>query len=184
MGFLDEVWWSRFVQPTVHSWVSDEQPLRLHQQTKSKDDPDPKALACYGLLVRQPLEDQMLLRFVDGRPVSALTTQFLEWSCLQLQEQGIKALFLVWDNASWHTSRLVQTWIKDHNRTVKRQGNGVRILPCFLPVKSPWLNPIEPKWMHAKRAVSDPIHLLSAHQLADRVSDYFQIEHLKHLSLT
>jgi len=26
---------------------------------------------------------------------------------------------------------------------------GVRIRVCHLPVKAPWLNPIEPKWVHA-----------------------------------
>jgi len=78
---------------------------------------------------------------------------------------------------------MVQSWIKAHNQTVKQQGYGVRILPSFLPVKSPWLNPIEPKWMYAKKAVYDPLHLLSAQQLAQRVSDYFHIQHLKYLSL-
>ena len=39
---------------------------------------------------------------------------------------------------------------------VKQQGQGVRILVCYLPVKSPWLNPIEPKWVHSKRAIVEP----------------------------
>ena len=48
----------------------------------AKGDPEPKALACYGLLVRhgsQPAE-QMHLRFVAGRPVSAVTA--LSTCCL------------------------------------------------------------------------------------------------------
>jgi len=54
--------------------------LRLVEQTVAKDDPDPKALACYGLLVRwwtdgpaAPPHEEAWLRFVDGRPVSAST---------------------------------------------------------------------------------------------------------------
>ena len=97
--------------------------------------------------------DQMLIRFVDGRPVSAITTQFLAWACQQLAQQGVKALLLIWDNASWHKSKAVRTWIRDHNQQVKLQNSGVRILPFLLPVKSPWLNPIEPKWVHGKRAI-------------------------------
>jgi hypothetical protein len=35
------------------------------------------------------------LRFVDGRPVSAITTQFLGWCCEKLQQSGKKALLLI-----------------------------------------------------------------------------------------
>ena len=35
-------------QPSLHSWT--DEPLRLVAQTVAKDDPDPKALAAYGLL--------------------------------------------------------------------------------------------------------------------------------------
>ena len=38
----------------------------------------------------------------------------------------------------------------------------MRIVPCPLPIKSPWLNPIEPKWVHSKRKVVEPDRLLSA----------------------
>jgi hypothetical protein len=48
----------------------------------SKTDPDLKALVYYGLLVRRrPLHsDHLLLRFVQGRPVSASTTALLPWA--------------------------------------------------------------------------------------------------------
>ncbi len=49
------------------------------------------------------------------------------------------------------------------------QSPGVRLLICRLPVKSPWLNPIEFKWVHGKRAVVEPARLLSAHEVAERV---------------
>ena len=55
----------------------------------------------------------------------------------------------------------VRQWIKEHNKTVK-SSSGVRILVCHLPVKSPWLNPIEPKWVHGKRAIVEPERVLSA----------------------
>jgi hypothetical protein len=31
----------------------------------------------------------------------------------------MRALALMWDNASWHTSQRSRTWIRDHNRQVK-----------------------------------------------------------------
>jgi len=55
------------------------------------------------------------------------------------------------DNASWHKSKAVRTWIHGHNRRAKR--DDVRLLTRFLPKQSPWLNPIEPPWIHAKRHV-------------------------------
>jgi hypothetical protein len=52
---------------------------------------------------------------------------------------------------------------------VRREAHGVRILPCLLPIKSPWLNPIEPRWIHAQRKVVEPARLLTAAELEDRV---------------
>jgi hypothetical protein len=51
VGFADEVWWSRLARPALHTWA-DGAPVRVVQQTVATDDPDPKALACYGLLLR------------------------------------------------------------------------------------------------------------------------------------
>jgi transposase len=171
IGFLDEVWWSRFALPKAFAWQDSAQPVRLVEQTWQKDDPDAKALACYGVLWHQGPEQaaQMALRFVDGRPVSAITTQFLDWYCTQLEAAGKRAWLLIWDNASWHTSKTVRTWIREHNRQVKCTGKGGRILPLFLPTHSPWLNPIEPQWVHGKRAIVEPNGLLSAKQLAERI---------------
>jgi transposase len=88
---------------------------------------------------------------VDGRPLSAVSTQFLGWCCHRLQARGKEALLLIWENASWHKSRELRDWITTHNRQVKDSGGGVRIVPCLLPTTSPWLNAIEPKWIHSKR---------------------------------
>lgn len=91
------------------------------------------------------------------------------------------ALLLVWDNASWHISTTVTDWIRQHNRQVKQNGQGVRILTCQLPVKAPWLNPIEPKWVHGKRAVVEPARLLTAAELEARVCAYFDCHPQEHL---
>jgi hypothetical protein len=164
-------------QPSLHTWT--DEPTRLVDQTVASDDPDPKALACYGLLL--PDTDELMLRFVDGRPVSAITTQFLADCCTRLAVRGTTALLLVWDNASWHISKAVKGWIRSHNRQVKHEGRGVRLLACQLPVKAPWLNPIEPKWVHGKRAVVEPARLLSATELEERVCTYFGCHRQEHL---
>jgi len=188
LGFLDETWWSRFAQPMLHAWCEEGETMQLVEQTKRKEDPDPKALACYGALLRWVTTDaraqeQMWVRFVDGRPVSAITIPFLEWCCVKLHALGKRALFVVWDNASWHISKAVRHWIREHNRQVRRSGQGVRILVCCLPVKSPWLNPIEPKWVHTKRRIVEPDRALSAQELADRVCETFDCDHEEHLPI-
>jgi DDE superfamily endonuclease len=178
LGFEDEVWWSRLARPALHSWVDADQPLRLVEQVIARDDPDPKALACYGLLVREvnptgAWQEATWLRFIAGRPVSARTTECLAWWCAKLATLGKEALLLVWDNAPWHVSQAVRQWIRAHNRQVKAGGRGVRIVPCYLPIKSPWLNPIEPKWVHGKRRVVEPARLLTAGELIARVLTAF-----------
>jgi hypothetical protein len=169
LGFQDECWWSRLAQPNLHAWAGNE-PLRLQELATVRDDPDPKALACYGLLRADT--GGMLLRFVEGRPVSQVTEDYLAWVSFVLAQEGKKALLLVWDNASWHISARVRDWIKEHNRRVKQEG-GVRIVACRLPSKSPWLNPIEPKWVHGKRAIIEPERLLATWEVEARVCAYY-----------
>jgi transposase len=182
VGFLDECWWSRLALPTLSNWSEEGKPLRLLQKSVAKDDPDPKAISCYGLYLPQ-LDGQTWLRFVDGRPVSSITTQFLRWSCEKLQAAGKKVLVLIWDNASWHVSKEVRRWLGKHNRRVKESGHGVRIVSCLLPKQSPWLNAIEPKWVHGKRKVVEPERLLGAHELAESVCRVFDCPHYEHLSV-
>ena len=38
--------------------------------------------------------------------------------------------------------------------------------------RSPWLNSIEPKWVHEKRAVSDPVRTLAVAELMQRICAY------------
>ncbi len=186
LGFEDEVWWSRVAQPDLHSWAAADGQLRLEEKEVAQDDLDPQALACYGLLLRATpgTSEEIWLRFAQGQPVSALTIQFLAWCSARLAAQGKHALLLVWDNASWHKSQIVRTWIRQHNQAVKAGGVGVRIVPCLLPSKSPWLNPIEPKWVHGKRAVLEPARVLTAQELADRVCAYYRCPHDAHLSIS
>ena len=79
------MWWSRLAQPKLHSWTQGAG-LRVSELVAEKSDPDPKALSCYGLLRADT--GKLWLRFVTGRPVSAVTTQFLAWVCERLAEEG------------------------------------------------------------------------------------------------
>jgi hypothetical protein len=118
-GFLDECWWSRVALPTLSSFSEEGKPLRLIQRSVAKDDPEPKAISCYALYV--PELDDTWLRFVDGRPVSSITIQFLGWCAEKLEAAGKEVVALIWDNASWHVSKELRRWLGRHNRRVKQR---------------------------------------------------------------
>ena len=71
----------------------------------------------------------------------------------------------------------MRCWTGAHNRKVKQEG-GCKIRVCHLPVKAPWLNPIEPKWRHGKRAIVEPERALAAHEVRERACTYYGCEHL------
>ena len=174
LGFADEVWFPRLAQPALHTWAAGGEELRLTRHAADRADPEPKALACYGLwLPGLPAGERMLLRFVAGRPVSAVTCAFLAWVTARLAADQVRVLALIWDNASWHISREVRGWLRAHNRRVKAEG-GCRLLVCRLPSRSPWLNPIEPKWAHGKRAVVEPARQLPAADLQQRLCAHYR----------
>ena len=178
VGYQDETWWSRLRQPHQHSWAGAGAPLHLHDLERDKQDPDPVALCCYGLWRAD--KEQLLLRFVEGRPVSQVTTDYLDWVCQHLAAEGQQVLVLIWDNASWHISKHVRDWLREHNRAARAaQGRGqpaVRIMAFWLPVKSPWLNVIEPKWVHGKKAIVEPERKLTAAEVRERVPAHFGCE--------
>lgn len=153
----------------MFAWAADD-PMRLIPPGKVKGD-GPAALACDGIDRRDT--GGMMLRFVDGRPVSQVTEDFLGWAWGVFAAEGKKVFVLVWDNAAWHVSKRVRRWIETHNRRVRRAKAGCRIRVCGLPVKAPWRNPIEPTWMHGKRAIIEPDRKLTADEIKERVGTHF-----------
>jgi hypothetical protein len=83
-------------------------------------------LGSEGIPTRLPELNQSGLRFVDGRPVSAIATQSLEWCCPKLA-----AIVAAIGKKAWVTdrgkrklagiSREVKRWIGKRNRKVKKQ---------------------------------------------------------------
>jgi hypothetical protein len=188
LGCEEEAWWSRVARPSVHARTAAGHPSRLVAHSRPKENPEPKALACSGLLVRwtpaeAPAHEEVWRRVVDGRPVRGIPMAFLEWAGRTLAVPGQQALLLVGDHAPWHGSRQVEAWLKGHNRQGKTAGEGVRMLPCPWPTRSPWLNPMEPRWVHARRKVVEPDGPLSAGALAQRVCEQFGCHHEAHLAI-
>jgi transposase len=180
IGFEDEVWWSRVAQPKVWAWTGGP-PLKVQVLKAEDDDPDPDAIACYGFYRYDTRK--VVVRFVEGRPVGDVTTQFLEWLCSGAAQEGKKVLVVIWDNPSWHAAESVSGWIDDQNRRAAR-GEGVRVDICEWPVASPWLNTIEPCWTHAKKAIMEADRKLTAAEITSRVCVHFGCELLPYLKST
>ena len=152
--------------------------MKIQILTADENDPDPDAIACYGLLRLDTRK--VMLRFVEDRPVGDVTIQFLDWVCESITKEGKRILIVIWDDACWHTADGVALWVREHNERAKRNGRA-RIVICELPVASPWLNNIEPCWKHAKKAILDPDRKLTAQETVSRVCQHFRCELLPYL---
>ncbi len=128
----DEGWFSRVAQPQAHAWTEAGEALRLVQREPQRGETE-KALACFGAL-RQDTADG-LLYFSDGQPSSLPMWLFIIGLLALARAEGKRVLAVIWDNASWHKSRDLRTWIRAYNQAVKALEQP-RLLTHLLPVKS------------------------------------------------
>jgi hypothetical protein len=166
----DECWFSRFAQPQMHTFAEAEDNLHLVQREPERGEVD-KAIACYGAVCDQTKE--RFFSFADGQPNSEKSIAFLATLLAVAKERCQRVLVVIWDRATWHTSKQVIRWVRQQNRQAKQEEDGVRLLTCLLPTKSPWLNPMEPIWLHAKRKVVEPDGDLSVKVLKERLCTHF-----------
>jgi len=132
-----------------------------------------KALACFGAVCQET--GKRFLYFCDGQPNSEHTIAMLKRLLAVARRQKKRVLAIIWDRASWHKSKKLMSWIYQYNQNAKRNGD-VRLLTCLLPVKSPWLNPMEAHWLHAKRKIVVPDGEFTVTALKRRLSAHFQLE--------
>lgn len=167
----DECWFSRFAQPHTHAW-SVERALRLVQREPTKHEPH-QAVACFGA-VRHDTQ-AVYLYFSDGQPNSEQMWVFIIGLLALARAEGKRVVVIIWDQASWHMSKRLRHWMRAYNRHAKQCGEP-RLLTHLLPIKSPWLNGIEPRWMHAKRCVCEPDGDLSPFELIRRLCAHFNTQ--------
>ncbi len=153
------------------------QPLRLVQRAPASQETQ-KALACYGAVRHDT--DQVYLAVCEGQPTSEPTWAFLQGLLAIARQEGKRVVVIIWDHASWHKSERLRRWIRTYNHQAKRNDD-VRLLTFLLPTKSPWLNPIEPRWVHAKRKVCEPDGDLTPDELTRRLFAHFETEPLVEL---
>jgi transposase len=83
-------------------------------------------------------------RFLWQAYAKAISESFLAFLEYLLEGYPTGQIVLVVDNASYHTSRAVVTWLKEHPR----------VLLLYLPSRRPQLNPVEKIWGALKDHVS------------------------------
>jgi transposase len=91
------------------------------------------------------------------------------------RQEEIRVVVMIWDRATWHKSKRLRQWIRAYNQAAKQTGQP-RLLTFLLPKKSPWLNPIEPRWIHAKRKTCETDGELTAIELKRRLAAHFDTE--------
>jgi hypothetical protein len=168
----DECWFSRFAQPQMHCWADKGEEVRWVEREPEPEE-EQKALACFGAVGQDTGE--RFLYFCQGQPNTSNTLLVLQKLLAVARGEEKRVLVLIWDRASWHKSKKLKRWTHEHNQSAKREGD-VRLLTCLLPVKSPWLNPMEAHWLHAKRGIAEPDGELSVTELKRRLCAQFQVE--------
>ena len=167
----DECWFSRFAQPNLHSFAQVGDNLKLVERSPTAKDEE-KAIACFGAVCQQ--SGQRYFYFADGQPNTECTISMIKALLSVAQSKSKRVLVILWDRATWHRSQRLKRWLRDHNSLAKLADDGVRLLTYLLPIKSPWLNPMEPIWLHAKRKVAQFDGSLSVAILKARLCAYFQ----------
>jgi len=163
--WLDQSWFSRWPY-RFRAWAAKDAPLRVAQRWSEKVE----TTALYAAL--DDKSQEAFLRWATGQPDSEETVQFLEALMAHCTQNGLRFIVLIWDKASWHTSKRTQGWIRAYNRRAKEE-NLTRLIVCQLPTRSPWLMPLEPIFGWTKHQVLGGRLFQTVAQLQDAVESYF-----------
>ena len=163
--WLDQSWFSRWPY-RFRAWAAKDARLRVAQRWSEKVD----TTALYAALDDESQE--AFLRWSTGQPDSEETVQFLEALMVHCTQSGLRFIVLIWDKASWHTSKRTQGWIRAYNRRAKEEAR-TRLIVCQLPTRSPWLMPLEPIFGWTKHQVLGGRLFETVAQLQAAVESYF-----------
>ena len=146
--FVDESWFVLWPYP-AEQWAQRGRPARVAKAKDWKKGERPPSCALYAGM-------DAIEREVSGEWHDTWN-QVETWNYLQgvlevYRRRGVRYLVIFWDNGPWHIAASVRAHIAEHNRQVKREG-GIHVLLFYLPIKSPWLMPLEPVFGQTKRAI-------------------------------
>lgn len=146
--FVDESWFVLWPYPAP-AWAESGRPVRAAKAKSWRKGERPPSCALYGRMDAQTREvtDEWHRSWNQEE-----TWAHLQGVIAAYTQRGVRYLVIFWDHAPWHMAASVQTRLAVHNRDAKQKG-GVHVLLFALPVKSPWLMPLEPVFGQTKRAV-------------------------------
>ena len=133
--WLDESWFVRWPYQ-FRAWAKGKERLSVPLRWSEKVE----KTALFAALDDESQES--FLRWADGQPNSERMIPYLEALMAHWTQKGKRFIVLFWDGASFHTSHRVRRWIRDYNRRAKKEGL-TRLVPFWLPARSPWLMPLE-----------------------------------------
>ena len=147
-AFTDESWfvlWPR----QASTWAHHKRPERIRKAKSWKKGEAPPSTCLYADL-------DAATRQVTGEWHETWnqreTWQHLKETIRRYAAQSYRFLVIFWDNAPWHLAQQLHRRLARYNRYAKRHGR-LRVLLCALPIKAPWLMPLEAVFGQTKRAV-------------------------------
>lgn len=147
-AFIDESWFVLWPYPAP-AWAKSGRPVRIAKAKNWSRKERPPSCALYGWMDAQSHEVRDDWHRTWNQEETWAHLQTVIAACAQ---RGVRYLVVFWDHAPWHMAASVQRRVKAHNQEAKQNG-GVHVLLFPLPVKSPWLMPLEPVFGQTKRAI-------------------------------
>jgi len=146
--FIDESWFVLWPYPAP-GWAQRGRPRRIPQAKSWDRKHRPPSCALYAAMDTR--ERQVS---AEWHPTwnQEETWAHLEQILASYQGQAIRSLVVFWDHGPWHVARSVREKIAAYNRCARQTG-GMHVLLFYLPIKSPWLMPLEPVFGQTKRAI-------------------------------
>ncbi|GFO61173.1 hypothetical protein GMST_34980 [Geomonas silvestris] len=115
----------------------------------------------------EALSNQITWLFTDNKGSEALVSLLEK---LAADYSMCSKIYLTWDALGMHSSRMVRSWISNHNN--QQASPTIEIVP--LPANSQFLNVIEAVFCGMKRAVICNSNYASAREMQDAMARHFE----------
>lgn len=152
--FIDESWFVLWPHQ-AEGWAEVGRPLRIPKDKSWGRSDRPPSKALYA---QMDVGNRKVVGEWHDTWNQEETWRHLEGVIKSYEQRGVRYLVVFWDHAPWHVANSVRRRAREHNREVKRQRReggeqGVRVLLFYLPIRSPWLMPLEGVFGQTKRAI-------------------------------
>jgi hypothetical protein len=149
--YIDESWWVLWPRPAP-AWARRRRPVRGPKAKSWRTGQRPPSTCLHAAL---DVADRTVVGEWHPTWNQHETWAFRHPLAERYAARGKRALVVLWDNAAWHLAGPLRTRVATSNRTAKRLG-ALRFLLASLPLKAPWLMPLEAVFGQTKRAVGLP----------------------------